>query len=107
MKTAGPLDATRRSAFDGNYQENEMTTRDASRTLSARSTTADPAPKLAQQNQPEHRFRLQVDRQTKASYATYEAAENAGLAIKRKYPIVQVSVFDGVHGVKKVLELSK
>ena len=30
------------------------------------------------------RFRLQVDRQTKASYATWEAAEKAGLAIKAR-----------------------
>jgi hypothetical protein len=40
------------------------------------------------------RFRLQVDRQTKASYVTREAAEQAGLAIKRGFPIVCVSVFD-------------
>ena len=30
------------------------------------------------------RFRLQVDRQTKGSYATYEAAEKAGKAIKKR-----------------------
>ena len=30
------------------------------------------------------RFRLPVDRQTKASYATWEAAEKAGLAIKAR-----------------------
>jgi hypothetical protein len=29
-------------------------------------------------------FRLQVDRQTKDSYATYEEAEAAGLAIKKR-----------------------
>jgi hypothetical protein len=40
---------------------------------------------------PEHgRFRLQVDRQTKASYLTREAAEEAGLAIKRGFPILHV-----------------
>jgi hypothetical protein len=35
---------------------------------------------------------IRVDRQTKASYATYEAAEKAGKAIKKDYPILQVAV---------------
>jgi hypothetical protein len=51
------------------------------------------------------RFRLQVDRQTKASYATYEAAEKAGLGIKKEHPILQVAVYDGVDGVNKIIEL--
>jgi hypothetical protein len=46
-----------------------------------------------------------VDRQTKESYATYEAAEAAGMAIKNGYPILQVAVYDGVDGVKKIIEL--
>jgi hypothetical protein len=46
------------------------------------------------------RFRLQVDRQTKGSYATYEAAEAAGMAIKKTYPSLQVAVYDGVESVK-------
>lgn len=52
------------------------------------------------------RFRLQVDRQTKESYATYEAAEAAGLAIKKAYPILHVAVYDGVDGVTKAIEQS-
>ena len=51
------------------------------------------------------RFLLQVDRQTKASYATYEAAEQAGLGIKKEHPILQVAVYDGVEGVNKIIEL--
>jgi hypothetical protein len=51
------------------------------------------------------RFRLQVDRQTKDSYVTYEAAEAAGLAIKQDYPILQVAVYDSVDGVNKIIEL--
>ena len=51
------------------------------------------------------RFRLQVDRQTKASYATYEAAEKVGLGIKKEYPILQVAVYDGVESVNKIIEL--
>jgi hypothetical protein len=51
------------------------------------------------------RFRLQVDRQTKGSYATYEAAEKAGLNIKKEHPLVQVAVYDGVESVNKIIEL--
>jgi hypothetical protein len=51
------------------------------------------------------RFRLQVDRQTKASYATYEAAETVGKGIKKSYPILQVAVYDGVESVNKIIEL--
>jgi hypothetical protein len=50
-------------------------------------------------------FRLQVDRQTKASYTTREAAEEAGLAIKKTYPILQVAVYDAAEGVNKIIEL--
>jgi hypothetical protein len=46
-----------------------------------------------------------VDRQTKSSYATYEAAEAAGLGIKKEHPAVQVTVYDGVESVNKIIEL--
>jgi len=52
-------------------------------------------------------FRLQVDRQTKSSYGTYEAAEQAGLAIKQGHPILQVAIYDAIGGVNKILELPK
>lgn len=42
------------------------------------------------------RYLLQVDRQTKGSYPTQEAAQSAALLIKKGYPIVQVSVYDSV-----------
>ena len=42
----------------------------------------------------EGRFRLQVDRQSKGSFATREAAKEAALAIKRTFPILHVTVFD-------------
>jgi len=61
---------------------------------------------LGQRKRPESgRFRLQVDRQTKASYATYDDAEGAGLAIKKGYPVVQVSVYDASDSVNKIIEL--
>jgi hypothetical protein len=51
------------------------------------------------------KMRLQVDRQTKASYATYEAAEKAELGIKKEHPILQAAVYDGVESVNKIIEL--
>jgi hypothetical protein len=53
------------------------------------------------------RFRLLVDRQTKASYVTYEGAEQAGLLLKRAHPILQVAVYDTIEGVNKILEIPK
>ena len=52
---------------------------------------------FSQSKRPERgRYLLQVDRQTKGSYAEMEAAQAAALAIKKSYPIVQVSVYDSV-----------
>jgi hypothetical protein len=52
---------------------------------------------FSQSKRPERgRYLLQVDRQTKGSYAEMEAAQEAALAIKKGYPIVQVSVYDSV-----------
>jgi len=66
----------------------------------------EPAPEhLQQRKRPESgRFRLQVDRQTKASYATYDDAETAGLAIKKGHPAVQVTVYDSAETVNKIIE---
>ena len=44
-------------------------------------------------------------RQTKARYATYEAAETAGIAIKKDYATRQVAVYDGAESVNKIIEL--
>jgi hypothetical protein len=57
-----------------------------------------------QRKQAEGRYRLQVDRQTKATYPTWEAAEKAGLAIKKSYPVVQVGVYDHVESVNKIIQ---
>ena len=55
----------------------------------------------------EGQFRLQVDRQTKTSYATYEAAKEEALAIKKAHPMLHVAVFDAIEGVNKLIELPK
>src|SRR4051812_14045335 len=53
------------------------------------------------------RFLLQVDRQTKGSYATMEAAEAEGLKIKTAHPVVQVSVYDSIDTVNKLILLPR
>ena len=39
-------------------------------------------------------FHVAVDRQLKSGHETYEAAERAALAIKKRYPQLHVTVFD-------------
>jgi hypothetical protein len=47
---------------------------------------------------------LQVDRQTKGSYTTSEAAQAAALVIKKNFPIVHVSVYDSVDNSSTLVE---
>ncbi len=59
---------------------------------------------FSQQKRPERgRYLLQVDRQTKGSYTTVEAAQSAAMVIKG-YPIVQVSVYDSVDNTNTILD---
>jgi hypothetical protein len=83
------------------------TTRQSTKTITMPSATMASAPERVTQRKPAERgrFRLQVDRQTKGSYATYEAAQKAGLVIKKEHPVLQVAVYDGVESVNKIIEL--
>ena len=56
-----------------------------------------------QRKKAEERFWLQVDRQTKGSYTTLAAAEERGEVIKKAHPIVQVSVYNSVDCVNKLI----
>jgi hypothetical protein len=61
---------------------------------------------FSQRKRPETgRYLLQVDRQTKGSYKTSEAAQSAALVIKTGYPIVQVSIYDSVNNSHTLVEL--
>jgi len=61
---------------------------------------------VSQRRRPESgRYFLQVDKQTKGSYKTSEAAESAALEIKKAYPIVQVSIYDSVDNSARLVEL--
>ena len=46
-----------------------------------------------------------MDRQTKDSFATYEEAQAAGLTIKTRHPVVQVSIYDTVKSENTMIEL--
>jgi len=46
----------------------------------------------------EGRFLLQADRQTKESFQTRDAAQKAGKALKRPFPILHVGVLDVEEG---------
>jgi hypothetical protein len=60
----------------------------------------------SQRKRPERgRYLLQVDRQTKGSYTTSEAAQAAALVIKKGYPIIQVSVYDSVEYTYTIVEV--
>ncbi|HEX4408822.1 MAG TPA: hypothetical protein VH206_08620 [Xanthobacteraceae bacterium] len=61
---------------------------------------------FSQRKRPERgRYLLQVDRQTKSSYTTSEAAQSAAMAIKKGYPITQVSVYDSVEHTYMMIEV--
>ena len=61
---------------------------------------------FSQRKRPESgRYLLQVDKQTKDSYKTSEAAQSAALEIKKAYPIVQVSIYDSVDNSIWLVEL--
>jgi hypothetical protein len=61
---------------------------------------------FSQRKRPESgRYLLQVDKQTKASYKTPDAAQSAALEIKIAYPIVQVSIYDSVDNSTQLVEV--
>ena len=59
-----------------------------------------------QQGQPDtERYLLQIDRQTKRSFKTAEAARSAALEIKTRFPTLQVSIYDGSSKSRTVVGL--
>jgi hypothetical protein len=65
---------------------------------------SEPEDNFSQRKRPElGRYLLQVDRQTKGSYQTVETAESAGLAIKKEYPILHVTIYDSVECTSNAL----
>jgi hypothetical protein len=60
----------------------------------------------SQKRRPESgRYRLQVDRQTKSTYTTFEAAQAQGMIIKKQFSQVQVAIYDTQASANTILEL--
>jgi hypothetical protein len=83
---------------------NKDTSRMATMTMPKKQAAEPIVLKAGQTRAPLGRFRLQVDRQTKATYASMDEAETAGKAIKKAHPIVQVSVYDAEQSAQTMLE---
>jgi hypothetical protein len=52
-----------------------------------------------------HRYRLQVDRQTKSSFDDKAAADRAAKAIKKAHPVVQVTIYDAESHERMLIEV--
>ena len=100
--------AANRSGNPSSEENHEVAALKGTKTITAGSEHDEPPPEIfGQRKRPENgQFRLQVDRQTKASYATREEAEEAGLSIKKAHPLLQVVVHDAVEGVHRPIEVS-
>lgn len=68
-----------------------------SRPAKERDEDEPPAERFSQRKQPEvGRYSLQVDRQIKQYFVELASAEEAAAALKKKFPLVQVVVYDTV-----------
>ena len=51
-----------------------------------------------------HRYRIQVDRQTKSSFDDKAAAEKIAKAIKKAHPVVQVAIYDAESNERALID---
>jgi hypothetical protein len=56
---------------------------------------------------PTEGYILEVDGKFKLEYASSEAAMNAGLELKKKYPHIQVKVYNAKERTRTVVELTE
>jgi hypothetical protein len=62
--------------------------------------------KWPRQRQPDtERYLLQIDRQTKRSFKTPEAARLAAVEIKARFPALQVSIYDDVSKSRTLVDV--
>ena len=94
------MDAVVRKPIRANKESPRMATISMPKKEAAEEVTI----KAGQSRPTLERFRLQVDRQTKATYASMDEAEKAGKAIKKAHPIVQVSVYDAQQSTQTIFE---
>ena len=61
--------------------------------------------RLEHQQPDTERYQLQIDRQTKRSFKTPEAARSAALEIKSRFPALQVSIYDSVSKSRTMVDI--
>ena len=70
-------------------------------------------PEQTDEQRPQHqqpdteRYQLQIDRQTKRSFKTSEAARSAALEIKSRFPVLQCSIYDSVSKSRTMVDVPK
>lgn len=64
-----------------------------------------PEPRSQRKRPEPGRYRLEVDRQMKGSFMSFDEAQAAGMAIKSKHPIVRVAVYDVAEGINTDIQL--
>lgn len=83
-----------------------MTPRDIDLREQAELAPASAESVISQRKRPElGRYLLQVDRQTKKSFTTLDAARKAGMVIKKESPRLRVAVYDPVDSENTVIEI--
>jgi hypothetical protein len=85
--------------------ESETTSQPDTETVSTPNAPAIPEVRAQRRTTEPGRYWLQIDRQTKSSYDTAEAAATAGLLIKKQFSMVQVAIYDRKEGSNQILEL--
>jgi hypothetical protein len=72
-----------------------------------RADQTDDQPRPEQKQLETERYLLQVDRQTKRSFKTPEAARSAAMEIKTRFPLLQVSIYDSASKSRTVVDIPK
>jgi hypothetical protein len=85
--------------------EQETASQPDTETVSTLNAPAIPEVRAQRRTTEPGRFWLQIDRQTKSSYDTAEAAATAGILIKKQFSMVQVAIYDRKEGSNQILEL--
>jgi hypothetical protein len=67
----------------------------------------DDQPRPEQKQLETERYLLQIDRQTKRSFKTPEAARSAAMEIKTRFPLLQVSIYDSASKSRTVVDIPK
>jgi|SRR5215469_8275309 hypothetical protein len=93
------------SSVDSSARPASMLARPTLRRPDRSSDQDELAPPKGQTRPVEQRFLLKVDGQFKRSFGSEEAAKTAGIAIKKAYPVVVVTVVDSQEHNTEVIKV--